>query len=75
MICKWMWYSFFLLLGLCLVGSCSKTSQEGLVHKHGIKVLSTTAMIDDLVGRVGGDRICHQVLIQGEIDPHSYEIG
>ncbi len=39
-----------------------------------VKVLSTTAMIDDLVGQIGQDRIDHVSLINGEIDPHSYEL-
>ncbi|MFI5334203.1 MAG: metal ABC transporter solute-binding protein, Zn/Mn family [Chlamydiales bacterium] len=39
-----------------------------------VKVLSTTAMIDDLVGEIGRDRIDHITLIRGEIDPHSYEL-
>lgn len=39
-----------------------------------LKVLSTTAMIDDLVGEVGGNRVVHLPLILGEIDPHSYEL-
>lgn len=39
-----------------------------------IKVLSTTAMIDDLVRRIGEDRIDSLVLIQGELDPHSYQL-
>ncbi len=39
-----------------------------------IKILSTTAMIDDIVGQIGGDRIDHIALITGEIDPHSYEL-
>lgn len=39
-----------------------------------LKVLSTTAMIDDLVGEIGGDRVVHIALIFGEIDPHSYEL-
>jgi len=39
-----------------------------------IKVLSTTAMINDLVGIVGGEEIDHICLIQGDIDPHSYEL-
>ncbi|NGX51582.1 MAG: Periplasmic zinc-binding protein TroA [Chlamydiae bacterium] len=38
------------------------------------KVLSTTAMIDDLVGTIGGEEIDHVSLIQGNIDPHSYEL-
>jgi manganese/zinc/iron transport system substrate-binding protein len=39
-----------------------------------VKVLSTTAMIDDIVAKVGGDRVERQVLIIGEIDPHGYEL-
>jgi manganese/zinc/iron transport system substrate-binding protein len=39
-----------------------------------IKVLSTTAMIDDIVGRIGKERVDHIPLIVGEIDPHSYEL-
>jgi manganese/zinc/iron transport system substrate-binding protein len=39
-----------------------------------IKVLSTTAMIDDLVGQVGGERVDRLSLIVGEVDPHSYEL-
>ena len=39
-----------------------------------IKVLSTTAMIDNIVGEVGKERIDHLSLITGEIDPHSYEL-
>jgi manganese/zinc/iron transport system substrate-binding protein len=31
-------------------------------------------MIDDMVGKVGGQRILHASLIQGEVDPHSYEL-
>jgi manganese/zinc/iron transport system substrate-binding protein len=39
-----------------------------------LKVLSTTAIVDDLVSMVGQDRIDHLPLIIGEIDPHSYEL-
>lgn len=38
------------------------------------KILSTTAMIDDLVGQIGGDKVDHLALIMGEINPHSYEL-
>jgi len=31
-------------------------------------------MIDDLVGKIGGEEIDHVSLIQGDIDPHSYEL-
>ena len=39
-----------------------------------IKVLSTTAMIGDIVHKVGGDKIQHITLITGDGDPHSYEL-
>ncbi len=39
-----------------------------------VKVLSTNAIIDDIVRQIGGDRIDHISLICGQIDPHSYEL-
>lgn len=48
---------------------------ENWAQQNGkIRVLSTTAMIDDVVGHIGGERISHVALITGEIDPHSYEL-
>lgn len=62
---------FVLCLTLSLVG-CSR-KKEGMIQPSFV-VLSTTAMIDDLVGKVGGDRLTHEILIVGAIDPHSYEL-
>lgn len=39
-----------------------------------LKVLSTTAMIGDIVKQVGGSHIDEWTLIQGELDPHSYQL-
>lgn len=39
-----------------------------------VKVLSTIAMITDLVKQVGGDKADTMTLIQGELDPHSYQL-
>lgn len=39
-----------------------------------LKVLSTTAMIGDIVKEVGGDKVDSLSLITGELDPHSYEL-
>lgn len=39
-----------------------------------LKVLSTTAIVGDLVERIGGDEIDHLILMKGETDPHSYEL-
>lgn len=38
------------------------------------KVLSTIAMIDDLVREIGGEQIDALTLITGETDPHTYEL-
>lgn len=67
----------WMVLLLCLFG-CGSSPDSPLhrwMEENGkIKVLSTTAMIDDLVGQVGGERVDHLPLITGEMDPHSYEI-
>lgn len=39
-----------------------------------VKVLSTIAMISDLVKEVGGKNVDTMTLIQGELDPHSYQL-
>ncbi len=68
------------LLGLLLLISCSgcqnsSSRLEEWIRPNGkVKVLSTTPIIDDMVGQVGGDRIDHLALIEGAMDPHSYEI-
>jgi manganese/zinc/iron transport system substrate-binding protein len=38
------------------------------------KVLSTIGMINDLVRQIGGDHIETLTLINGELDPHSYQL-
>ncbi|NGX38944.1 MAG: Periplasmic zinc-binding protein TroA [Chlamydiae bacterium] len=64
----------FCILLLLVVG-CSKSPGISM-WKEGekIRVLSTTAMIDDLVAKIGGDFVDSIPLITGEIDPHSYEL-
>lgn len=68
----------FFIFAACGRSGRSKTEQGGLenyLHQNGkIKVLSTTAMIGDMVQRVGKGRIDHMTLIVGEVDPHSYEL-
>lgn len=66
---------------LLLITSCSDTHasrhkiyQKWMEHNGKVKVLSTTAMIDDLVKNIGGDDIDSITLIQGELDPHSYQL-
>ena len=39
-----------------------------------VKVLSTIAMVDDLVKQIGGEYVDRMVLIKGDLDPHSYQL-
>lgn len=71
--------TIFAALLLCVLVSCgtsdrSNHRQQWMEPGTKIKVLSTTAMIDDLVKAVGGDHIDGYVLIKGELDPHSYQL-
>jgi manganese/zinc/iron transport system substrate-binding protein len=66
-----------LFLSLFLLFGCSQDPlplNAWMASSGKIKVASTTAMIDDLVARVGGEKIDHLTLIHGDIDPHSYEL-
>jgi len=62
---------FFILL-LFGVSCWNPTSQKA--DKPRYVVLSTIAMIDDLVREIGKKQIVAKLLIEGEIDPHSYEM-
>ncbi len=39
-----------------------------------VKVLSTIAQIGDIVSQIGGDRVSSGVLVQRELNPHTYEL-
>lgn len=74
-------FLFLLFLIFASVSSCTrggngrKGSLNEWMEDHGkVKVLSTLAMIDDLVAEIGGEAIDHISLFVGEIDPHSYEL-
>ncbi|MCP5505257.1 MAG: zinc ABC transporter substrate-binding protein [Chlamydiales bacterium] len=63
------------LIFTVLMVSCGGISQNTYLSENGkVKVLSTTAMIDDLVAEIGGEEIDHLSLIVGDLDPHSYEL-
>lgn len=66
------------LCALLSLVSCSDPHHESFqqwTQQNGkVKVLSTIAMIDDLVTRIGGEQIDTLVLIRGELDPHSYQL-
>jgi manganese/zinc/iron transport system substrate-binding protein len=58
-------------------GGCQNSPQkldEWVQPSSRIKVLSTTAIINDIVAQIGKERIDHLTLIEGAMDPHSYEI-
>lgn len=63
----------------CFVG-CSSGSGRGARLKEWMKdskelrILCSTAQVGDLVSAVGGERVKTWVLIQGDLDPHSYEL-
>lgn len=72
-----------LLLASMIMASftgCSRVSGRGdrlkewMQGQNGPRILCTTAQIGDLVSKIGGDRVKVWVLIQGELDPHSYEL-
>lgn len=76
---KWVFY--YLSILLVLSGCSSDQHQKRQAHfeqwiqNNGkVKVLSTTGMIDDLVKQVGGDHVDTIAMIQGELDPHSYQL-
>lgn len=64
-----------MLTFLCCQCQRATTRDSQWREKNGrIKVLTTIAMIDDLVQKIGGERVDSIPLIRGELDPHSYEI-
>jgi manganese/zinc/iron transport system substrate-binding protein len=71
-------YFLWVLMVLTFYG-CSGSSRqnefrEWIKDDGKVKVLTTTAMINDLVKKIGGDHISSLTLIQGELDPHSYQL-
>lgn len=64
----------FLLLACAGCQNSPSKLDEWIAPNHRIKVLSTTSMIDDIVSQVGREKIDHLALIEGAMDPHSYEI-
>lgn len=76
-------YSLISILFVCFLFllSCSgertlrqKEWQKWIQDNDKVKVLSTTAMIHDLVKHVGGEYVDSLTLIQGSLDPHSYQM-
>ncbi|MBM3192338.1 MAG: ABC transporter substrate-binding protein [Chlamydiae bacterium] len=74
----WVFGGIFLALSLLGCHPTKRVSVQALnawmQPSAQLKVLSTTAMIDDLVAAIGQEHILHQPLIRGQLDPHSYEL-
>jgi manganese/zinc/iron transport system substrate-binding protein len=74
---KWVKVSSLFVLVFFLT-SCSFNQSSNLkdfMSDDGkIRILASTAMIEDMVKKVGGDRVKVISLIEGDQDPHSYEI-
>ena len=49
-------------------------SESNTSYADSTEVLSTVAMIDDIVRQIGQGKVLHMPLISGQIDPHSYEM-
>jgi manganese/zinc/iron transport system substrate-binding protein len=66
-------FLFFILLA-CQNSGSGAGQQKWMAANDKVKVLSTIAMIDDLIKEIGGEHVDSFVLIQGDIDPHSYQL-
>lgn len=70
----------FLIGALFAITACerveerAKHTHEWMTSEGKIKILSTTAMINDLVVHVAGEHALNSTLIQGNLDPHSYQL-
>ncbi len=69
---------FLICLGLLgFLAGCqgpSSSLEEWRAPSQKVKVLSTTPIIDDLVARIGSERIDHLSLMDSSMDPHTYEL-
>jgi manganese/zinc/iron transport system substrate-binding protein len=64
----------FFVLGCSVSDARTKAFREWMAPGDKLKILSTTAMINDLVQRVAGENAVTLTLIQGNLDPHSYQL-
>ncbi len=66
------------LIFVCLIAvGCSQTPSSDaswFQKSEKLKVLTTVAMINDLVQEIGGEHVHSISLIRGELDPHTYEL-
>lgn len=69
-------FSLLILCFSCSNGNSHRSQEmQQWKEKNGhIKVLSTIAMINDIVEGVGGEFVDTLTLVQGELDPHTYQL-
>ncbi|MEN9654330.1 MAG: hypothetical protein RL235_442, partial [Chlamydiota bacterium] len=72
-IMRWIVLLFFFLTSCGPAGRGSQM-KAWVAKTDAIQILTTTRQIGDVVAKVGGDRVAVWVLIDGELDPHSYEL-
>lgn len=67
---------FVPLLFSCSGNDCSRNQEmnQWMQNSDKIKVLTTTAMISDLVKKIGKEHTDTYTLIKEELDPHSYQL-
>lgn len=65
-------YTSLILLLLVTVLSACQSSPEPANRNGKLKVIATTTLVGDVVGRVGGDLIDLSVLLPVGADPHSF---
>src|SRR5436309_9113757 len=62
-----------LALGACLaLTGCSGSDGPPPFDGPPVRVVCTTTVVADVVGRVGGDRVSVQTLMGPGVDPHRY---
>jgi len=76
---KSIFMKFLYVLCVFFLAGCSSEREPSkldawMQEKDKVRVLSTTAMVGDLVANIGREHVAGQTLILGEIDPHSYEL-
>lgn len=66
----------YIILLLIFAGCARNPSRDAawFQETEKLKVLTTIAMIHDLVDEIGGEHVHAIPLIRGELDPHSYEL-
>lgn len=69
---KNIFYTAIFLLGVIIFSYFIPTKEGENREKR--EILSTTVMIDSLVKEIVGDKFSTELLIEGEIDPHSYQM-